>query len=125
MEREPIYLKKGNQLIPVNLDDDELSLQICLGNMDYQDKLLDEDESQNLRDLVLMKHRNFFAGADEYLNLFRVDGALRRFRQSRLGKPTAPRKVAPVASFSSFYSEKIVDFKFHKKEFLKIIEKIS
>ncbi len=69
-----------------NKAENELSLQIKLGLMDHTDGLLTKDEEGDLKDLMNMRSHRFFTGNDEYLQVYGIDQALRRFRQSPLGR---------------------------------------
>lgn len=83
MERE-LLLNTAGRNFRIQLGQDELSLQIAMGYMDYRGSRFDKRQEGDFIDLLLMRHANFFAGADQYLNLHGVDGALRRFRSSRV-----------------------------------------
>ncbi len=89
MERRLNYRidsNRGEQRVSVKLDDSEISLKLALGYMDYRSGLLTRGEVRDLSDLALIKYRHSFIGTDEYIRLYGVDGALRRFRHSRMDK---------------------------------------
>lgn len=87
---------RGEQRVSVKLDDSEISLKLALGYMDYRSGLLTRDGVRDLSDLALIKHTWFFARTDEYMRLYGVDGALRRFRQSKIRPAlTTPSSWSP------------------------------
>ncbi|MDO8618502.1 MAG: hypothetical protein Q7R49_00995 [Candidatus Daviesbacteria bacterium] len=70
----------------INKTENELSLQIALGEMDQRDGMLTEEGAEDLADLEIIQVSKFFTGTDEYLHLHGIDGALSRFRVSRTGQ---------------------------------------
>ncbi len=106
MERQ-LSLKTTGRDFRIGLGEDQLSLQIAMGYMDYRDSRFDKKQAGDFIDLLLMRYANFFAGADQYLSLHGVDGALKRFRSSRAWRHLTNQMNQPPVPIN--------DLKIHKE----------
>lgn len=67
IDTTPVFDNLRNGILPLKGVENNLSLQICLGSMDFIDKKLSDAQEDDLSDLLTMRDLNYLAGTEDNL----------------------------------------------------------